>query len=747
MRNFRMSGTALWLLLIAMHLPSLAFADTPACRKQDQQNPRPRIGLVLGGGGARGIAHISVIKELERRHVPIDCIAGTSMGALVGGLYASGMSSAEIEKMVTTLDWPAVFNDSINRPERSFRRKRDDDLSLLNARPGIGKSGVKITSGLLAGETIMLLLERMSNEASRTGNFDQLVIPFRAVATDINTGQAAVLKTGNLAIAMRASMSIPGVLRPVKIGDQLLVDGGLVNQVPVDVARDMGADILIVVDVGTPLMALDENSSLLNFADQLGSLMTVSNTKKSLDSLGSRDILVQPDLADKVRTGDFDKVKLALEIGDQSMQSLQSQLSALERPDVRRNAEKRFAAEMKYDEKPMIDFVRLNNTTRYSDEAVLARLNIQTNQRFDVDKVENGIRRVYGLGTLESVTYDMVEENGKSGLVVDVKPQNYGPDYLETGINTYSDFRGDFVFNIRAGILRNPVNERGGEVRLLAQLGSEPMLFGEYFQPLDDKGRYFAGIKGGFENPQLNYFGSDGNRIAQYALPSWGFDAYAGREFGNYGAATVGLRQRSGEANLLIGTDSVVDRDFDIGEAYWNLTFDRLDSFQLPRSGMFVSLGQTIGRTDLGADDNFNQLNLDVIYAHAIGAHSAYGGFRYHDTISGTALLQNQYRLGGVTRLPGYRPNELFTENYALGFIGYTYELGRLLNRPAIIGGTIEYADLWSDGSGSISSVHNRELNASAYFGFDSWLGRFLFGYGAREGGEGSFFLELGRNR
>ena len=737
-----------WLLLIAALMPtvfisSVASADTQACRKQDPGDSRPRIGLVLGGGGARGLAHVSIIKELERKQIPIDCIAGTSMGALIGGLYASGMTIEDIEKMVTTLDWPATFDDSLDRPERSFRRKRDDDLSLLNAKPGIDKSGIKITSGLLAGETIMLLLERLSNEASRSGNFDQLVIPFRAVATDINTGEAVILKSGNLAIAMRASMSIPGILRPVKIGEHVLVDGGIVNQVPVDVARGMGADIVIVVDVGTPLATLDENASILTFADQLGSLLTVSNTNKSLESLGPRDVLIQPSLANKVRTGDFDKVKIALEIGEQAVKDASVKLSALVRPGADNSDEKRIAITRKYArEKPLMEFVRLNNKTRYADEVLLARLNIETNQYFDVDKVEAGIRRLYGLGTLDSVSYDMVDENGKSGLVIDIKPQGYGPNYLETGLNTYSDFRGDFIFNIRAGILRNPINKLGGEVRVLAQLGSEPAIFGEYFQPLDVKGRYFLGVKGGFENPQLNYFGSDGNRIAQYELPNWGFDLYTGREFGNFGAATVGYRQRSGEANLLIGTSSVVNNDFNIGEAYWNLTFDRLDSFQVPRSGTFASLGQTLGRKDLGSDNNFNQVNFDIIYAHAIGAHSAYGGLRYHHTVSGNALLQNQYRLGGVTRLAGYRPNELFTSNYALGFIGYTYELGRLLNRPAILGGTIEYADLWEDGS-----AHKQELHASAYFGFDSWLGRFLFGYGARESGEGSFFLELGRNR
>ncbi|MEO6656919.1 MAG: patatin-like phospholipase family protein, partial [Arenimonas sp.] len=636
-----------FLLSLAILMPGISFADTQACRKQDPQNPRPRIGLVLGGGGARGFAHISVIKELERRQIPIDCIAGTSVGAFIGGLYASGMSIEKIEKLVTTQDWASTMEDSLDRPERSFRRKRDDDLSLLNAKPGIGKSGIKITSGLLAGETVMLLLERLSNEASRSGNFDQLVIPFRAVATDINTGQAAVLKSGNLAIAIRASMSIPGVLRPVKIGDQLLVDGGIVDQVPVDVARAMGADIVIAVDVSTPLATLDENASILVFADQLGGLMTVSNTKKSLETLGAKDVLIQPNLADKVRTGDFEKAKLALEIGNQAIQAVDAQLSALVRPGASNADEKRIVAVDKYKyEKPMIDFVRINNKTRYSDEVLLARLDIATNEKFNVDKVEAGIRRVYGLGTLDMVTYDMVEENGKSGLIVDVKPQGHGPNYLETGVNTYSDFRGDFIFNVRAGILLNPINQLGGEVRLLAQLGSEPALFGEYFQPLDVQGRYFAGVKLSSENPQLNYFASNGDRVAQYELPNYGIDVYAGREFGNFGAATFGVRRRSGEAKLLIGTASFADNNFDVGEAYWNLTFDRLDSFQLPRSGLFVSLGQTIGRQSLGSDNDFDQLNFDLIYAQAIGSHSAYGGVRFHDTFSGTALLQNEYRLG-----------------------------------------------------------------------------------------------------
>lgn len=389
------SRLALWLLLLATLLPATAFAETQACRKADPQSSRPRIGLVLGGGGARGLAHVSVIKELERRKIPIDCIAGTSIGALIGGLYASGMTIEEIETLVTTLDWANTFNDSLDRPDRSFRRKRDDDLSLLKSRPGIGKSGIKIASGLLAGETVMLLLERLTNEASRSGNFDQLVIPFRAVTTDINSGEAVILRNGNLAVALRASMSIPGVFRPVKIGDQILVDGGIVNQLPVDIVRAMGADVVIAVDVGTPLASLDEGASVLAIADQLGGILTVSNTKKSLDSLQPGDLLVQPAFGEQIRTGDFDKAKLALEIGDATMQGMQAQLSAFVQPGADDVDEKRVETAIKVKRnKLMVDFIRLNNTSAYSNEALLARLNIPTGQNFDVDKVEDGIRHV-----------------------------------------------------------------------------------------------------------------------------------------------------------------------------------------------------------------------------------------------------------------------------------------------------------------------------------------------------------------
>ncbi|MFT3807861.1 patatin-like phospholipase family protein [Arenimonas sp.] len=714
-----------------------AQAETQPCRQHDPGSQRPRVGLVLGGGGARGVAHVAVIRELERLRIPIDCVAGTSMGSLIGGLYASGMSSAELEKLVLELDWNAAFNDSLDRPERSFRRKRDDDLNLLSAKPGIGRQGIKLAPGLLAGESISLLLQRLTLPVARVNHFDRLPIPFRAVATDINSGDAVVLSEGNLAEAMRASMSIPGAFRPVAIGDHLLVDGGIANQLPVDVARAMGADIVIAVDVGTPLGKIEQGASVLALADQLSGFMTVSNTKKSIESLGPRDVLIQPALGDQVKTADFarDKIELALRLGAEALPSLQSRLATVSRTELASATVIAAAAPL------IIDFVRLDNRSTYSDAALLARLDFKTGHPLDADRLEAGIRRVYELGTLDTVTYDVIEEDGKAGLLVHVRPHAYGPTYLETGLSVHSDFDGEFSFNVRAGVLHAPVNALGGELRAILQLGNDPFLLGEYYQPLDARGRYFVGARGGYTNPKFRLY-DEGRRFAEYELPSWGAEIYAGREFGNYGAVTLGLARRHGRAERLIGDPALPDLSFDQGEARWNITFDRLDSFQLPRAGTYFSIGQTYSARAIGADEAYTQTDFDLIHAQAVGMHSAYAGFRYHATNEDAPPIYAQYRLGGVTNLAGYRPNEILTPNYAMAYAGYTYELGRVVDRPAILGGTIEYGDLWSKSFGS--TAHSRETHASLFFGFDSWLGRFLLGYGHRFGGRGTFFLELG---
>ncbi|WP_161627313.1 patatin-like phospholipase family protein [Arenimonas composti] len=719
--------------------------DTPGCRRgATAGDDRPRIGLVLGGGGARGFAHVAVLKELERQRIPVDCIAGTSFGALVGGMYASGMSADEIEAALRGLDWGAMFEDDVARPHRSFRRKRDDDLSLLSTKPGIGNGGIRLAPGLLAGEQAMLMLERITERVATTDDFDDLPIPFRAVATDLNTGEAAVLGDGNLASAMRASLSIPGVFRPVARDGTFLVDGGLANQLPVDVVRAMGADIVIAVDVGSPLRRLDESAGPLDIVDQISGFMTVGSARAQIATLGPRDVLLRPDLGDEVTTDGFDQLETALRIGKEAMRAESERLAALAlgRDDYRELAA---ARPVPADTPPVIAFVRLDNRSRYSDSMLLKRLDVPLGEPLDSQRVQAGLARIYGMDTLELATYDVVEEDGRAGLVVTVVPHGYGPNYLETGLSVYSDFNGDFWFSLRAGVLRAPWNDRGGELRGIVQLGDEPGLLVEAYQPVGTDGEWFLLGSASVESPRFSAYDADGERIATYRAPNWGGEISLGREYGNYGAALLTLRRREGHAELELGAPVVNELDYDQGEAELAVIFDRIDSTWLPRAGDYGSFTARMSRTALGGDADFEQYGLDLLRARALGKHSGFAGLRWHVSSDDPIPVPSQYRLGGLTRFAGYRPNERLADNYWLAYGGYTYELGRVWNRAAVLGATLEYGKAW-DLLGDVDAI-DPEIHGSLYFGFDSWLGPLQLGYGIREGGEGIFLLELGRPR
>ncbi len=727
--------------------PVLAPADAAGalpCGRGDDDG-RPRIGLVLGGGGARGFAHVAILKELERQRIPVDCIAGTSMGALVGGLYASGKSADEIEAGLRAIDWPALFNDRVDRAQRSFRRKRDDDLALVAGKPGIGNSGLKLAPGVLSGERILLLLERETERVATRADFDDLPIPFRAVATDLNSGQAVVIGDGSLALAMRASMSIPGVFRPVLRDGLWLVDGGLVNQVPIDVVRAMGADIIIAVDVGSPLLRLDEDAGPLDIVDQISGFMTVGSAERQIATLGPQDVLLRPRLGAEVMSDSFDKFDQALAIGEDSLDGARPKLAALAL-DAGGYAAVRDARPAPAASAPVIDFVRLDNRSRYADSVLLAKIDIAPGQPLDADRLQRNLQRIYGMDTFDLVTYDVVEEDGAIGVIVSVVPHSYGPNYLETGLSLYSDFGGDFFFNLRAGVLRAPVNTLGGELRGLLQIGDEPGLLLDYYQPIGAAGDYFVTGSVGIESPRFSAYDPDtGERIASYRAPNWGGEVALGREFGNYGAATVTVRRREGRAELELGEPAIPELDYDLGEVELAATFDRIDSTYLPRAGTYAVVSGLRSDTTLGADADFFQGGFDVIHARAIGRHSGFVGARYHGSSDDLIPAASQFRVGGLTRFAGYRPNERLAENYAIGYGGYTYELGRLLNRPAVLGGTIEYGQMWSNGERIADG--EAEIHASLYFGIDSWLGPLQLGYGIREGGEGIFLLEVGRQR
>jgi NTE family protein len=643
------------------------------------------------------------------------------------------------------MDWPSMFEDRTARAARSFRRKRDDDLALVAGKPGIGNSGIKLGSGLLAGERVHLMLERLTQPVATRPDFDHLPIPFRAVATDLNTGEAVVLGDGSLALAMRASMSIPGVFRPVRHGERLLVDGGLANQVPIDVVRAMGADVVIAVDVGSPLVRLDESASPLDIVDQISGFMTVGSAARQIATLGPQDVLIRPQFDGEFGADSFERLDDALKAGDAAAVEARPRLAALhlDAPRYDTLAAARPAADTA---PPVIRFVRLENRSRYADSVLINKVDVPIGEPLDVERLEAGLQRIYGMDTFDLVTYDVVEEDGASGLVVTVVPHAVGPNYLEAGLSVYSDFNSDFFFNLRAGVLRAPFNDRGGEVRGLLQVGDEPGALIDVYQPIGASGDWFVGGLLSVETPRFSEYDADGERIASYRAPNWGGELVVGREFGNYGAATLTLRRREGRAEVELGDPVIGDVDYDLGEVEINATFDRIDSTYMPREGTYAVGNVLLSDTHLGADADFVQGGIDATHARSWGKHSAIAGVRYHASSDEAIPPASQYRLGGLTRFAGYRPNERLAENYALAYGGYSVEIGRFLNRPVVLGGTLEYGKSWQHGIGLFDDGFT-EIHGSVYLGIDSWLGPLQLGYGIREDGDGVMLLEIGRQR
>lgn len=716
-------------------------AELP-CRMKNPDDPRPRVGLVLGGGGARGAAHISVIKKLESLQVPIDCIAGTSMGALIGGLYASGMTSAELEDMIKTLDWSVLLTDTVPRQERSFRRKQDDQLSLAPTRPGIGAGGLRLPSGILSGENIIFFLTKKSGNSAGIADFNQLTIPFRAVAADINTGQAAVLGFGSLPMAMRASMSIPGAFKPISIDGRLLVDGGMVNQVPIDVVRAMGADIVIAVDVGTPLATIDSHSSILAIGNQVTGFLTVGNTEASVATLTGKDILIRPKLGDDVTTTSFepDKIALALAIGTEAAIIASPQLATLSQPSV---PPRQLVPSP--DSRAMISFIELNNKSDYQDVIFQSTLAPLKGQPLDYEQVAKLFKEIYGQYPLDLLTFEVVNRDNATGLLITVEPKQTGKLAAEFGLTFQSNQNSQSQFNLTVGVLSAPFNESGGELRALLTIGDERALVGSWYQPLSPGGKYFTRVGGGYRETLYTFGSVFDAPIAQYNRNELFLAAGIGRAFSNWGELGVYAEVAAGDFEKQVGSNALPnDVNYQIRNLGAVFKIDTVDSLYLPREGVLVDMRYVEGNESWGSSDTFQQGSLDIIGAVPFKNSSVFGGVRYHAN-SGNPGLQNWFEVGGVTRFSAYQLDSVNVENYRMAFLGYNYRVGQLLKRSTVIGGTVEYGKIWGDAD--LSDIEGYQTHGSVFLGFDSWIGLFLLGYGRDTDGASNWFVTLGHNQ
>jgi len=720
-------------VLCALPAPAVEAADEPASAR------RPRIGLVLGGGGARGGAHVGVLKVLEELRIPVDYVAGTSMGSIVGGLYASGMNSQEIERALRAMDWTDTFQDSPSRAERSFRRKSDDYTYAFKAKPGFNSGKIMIPPAYVRGQKFDLVLNRLTLPVVEVKDFNRLPIPYRAVATDIETGKAVVLAKGNLSMSIRASMAVPAAFDPVEIDGRLLVDGGIANNVPVNVARDMGADVLIVVDVGSGLSSRKDITSALGITGQLANYLFTLNTEEQLKTLGPRDVLIRPPLGN-IGGGSFERVPETFPIGERSARDA---IDALRRYSLSPQDYERYLAQRARSRPsaPVIDVVRIDNHSGVGKDVIAGRISAKPGQPLDVEQLEQDIGQIYGLEIFESVRYDLVREDGKNVLVINAKEKGWGPGYLQFGLASSNNLKGDNTFKLGVLYTRTEINSLNGEWRLGGQLGDEPGIFAELHQPLDPLSRYFAAGKVGYGNTNADVFDDAGHRLSRYQLTTAKLELAAGREFGTWGEARLGYRRESGTAEVTTGAPAP-DQDVNLGEAFLRLSDDKLDNINFPRAGHFGRAEYRVAREGLGSSTDYEQATLDYLQAFTWGRNTLLGRISAFGTMDGTAPLEGQVRLGGFLRLSGLQENQLSGQYAGLISLGYYRRITDIQFLQTYVGTSLEVGNVWQDSKNA--SFGNTITAGSVFLGVDTPIGPLYLAYGRAEAGNYSFYLYLG---
>ena len=705
----------------------------------DTLSNQPKIGLALSGGGARGAAHIGVLRELDKQNIRIDYIAGTSMGAIIAGLYASGMSVNQIDQAYNSIDWKDVLNDSPPRQELSMRRKLDQAIFQLDKKIGVKDGKIDLPAGLIRGQKLELELQKLLMHVAEVIDFDQLKIPFRAVASDLANNQAVVMSNGSLSQALRASMAVPGVFTPVRIDSKLLVDGGITNNLPVDVVRKMGADIVIAVDISSPLLKLEGTVSVITIAEQLTNILVRRTTDEQISKLTGDDLLITPEL-DNFSSGNFAESASLIIKGELAAQEYISRLAQLPTSDVLSVAEEK-ACPSCLQAQPVISYIRVDNDSRIDNDFLQNMLQQKAGQTLDVSTLEKDIGRIYGLGTFDSVQYDLEKDGEEFGLVLKVREQPWGPNYLQFGLSMSSDFAKSNRFSLRFGYTKMPINDLNGEWRTIFSLGEEPGIETDLYQPLAIGSPWFVNPSVFALTNKYNILEGD-DIFAETRVFRLGGAVSLGRQFSSLGDIRFGLRRYTGSTDVVIGDPEIPEQDIDAGEMFLNARYDSLDDIFFPRYGIKGNLGWLGSRTELGADDDFDQAIARILAAKTWGKHTLHVGGRILTTYNGIAPIQNYFRLGGLFSLPGYSENELAAQNAVLFNTGYLRAFKPILSMPTYLGATLQYGNIFQVKEDIEFS--DLKLAGALYLGMESVIGPLYIGYGLAEGGSQRIYFTIG---
>ena len=742
---------------IALYLFSSATLATEA---------RPKIGLVLAGGGAKGAAHIGVLKALEEMHIPIDYITGTSMGAYIGGLYASGLSADEIEVFIDTIDWNSGFVDKVERSERQIRDKEYEDRYQIGTDIGFSFTELKAPKGFVQGQNMAKILRITSGNVPYLESFDDLPIPFRAVATDIEKLEPVILDHGNLAEAMMASMSVPGALPPVEYEGRLLVDGGSVNNMPIDIAKEMGADIVIAVDIGSDYLGAEDISSYLSVMGQLTNYIVKNSTLQQEKLLDEKDILLSPHVG-KMETAEFNRMPFAYgkgyDIAYEKHKVLDKLVVSEDDYQVYANNKKKKTEQLVRGNSLPINKLQLENDSLYTERMLLDRLNIKEGQTYTADELEAHIRDLYVIDRFERVDYYYKESGeGTHDLVVEVKEKSWGPNYLDFRFSLEDDFENESKYSLGMSINFTDIGLTGlrdnrSELRTNFELGTDKLMSAELYTPFLVNQLLFTSLKSTY-SVEKKKFSLSGNKLGSIdndfplEYNELVFEGAFGLQGHLWSDFRLGGRYTKGDVAFTSISD--IDASYTREGLFVQYRLDTLDNYTFPTKGFYVRseyLYSNDNVDDSAVDlettkDSVVEITLNTRAAWTYSRHTFVGNFEYGVVENKENNLQLEPKsLGGFLRLSGTPKDSLTGQNLMFASLVYRYRLMDndfgLFQSPIYLGASLENGGLWNDEHFEDAPIYTA---GSIFAGIDSPLGPIIFAYGRTEQSHESVYLSIG---
>ena len=715
---------------LALALSAQAAADTS----------RPKIGLVLGGGGARGAAHIGVLEILEELRIPVDCIAGTSMGALIAGAYATGLTPAMMRKEMAEADWDTMFSDIPDFSEANYRYKETLRRFIPGSELGVSSDGVRFPPGVVDGVKIKLFFNKLVGANRSERLIEKLPLPVSLIATDIGNGERVIMREGSLTTAMRASMSVPGLLAPAMRDGRKLVDGGLVDNVPIAEARERcNADIVIAVNVGSPLMPADSVGSLLTISAQMVNILTEQNVTRSLATLKPTDIYIKPDLG-TITAANFSRNAEAADRGRAAAEEVRAQLARLG-TDATQYAEWREPIDRVYKPKPVIDEIEIAGLKRVNPAMVERQLTINPGEQLATSNIDNDVLRIYGDGFYQSVDYQLLNLRDRNILRSLPVEKSWGPDYLRFALNLETDTNQGSSFALRAAYQKTLINELGAEVLASVGIGSGLGAGLTFYQPLDPTQRFFveAGLK--YERGLLNIY-QNNERVAQYANANTALGLWAGTNIGIMGQARLGWIEQKRSFERDIGSPSLPN--FDTSYSGWaaSLSLDQMNRLYFPTRGWAT-------RFDYfdSSEAGFSRAEADIQGAFSLGQTVFTGRVNYVGSPKGQLPFFNAGKLGGFLNMSAFARGQILGDDIVYAGIRAEQIIGTFpmgLRGDMRLGFALEGAHVgtyYTETNLSGTSILN---SAALYLGGETPFGPAYLGFGYSTNGASNLFLSIG---